>query len=199
MRPKVLRPEVKTDKTVGFRSDRRQLIDSIIVKLLLIRHAEAEAQPPLLGRFAGNKDAARRLTAEGKKQMRQVARGLRAIVAGVDVMATSPYVRARETADIVAEIFDCDNPVEVPALASGATPERLAAWLDDQPHDATIVLVGHQPDLSAIAGWFLNGVTVSVLDFEKGAACLIEFDGAAARGRGRLCWHLPPDVSSRVG
>lgn len=167
------------------------------MKLLLIRHAKAE-DAPLLGLFARNKDAARRLTDEGRKQMRKAAKGLCEITPQIDLLATSPLVRARETAEIVAEIFDCDNPIEVPALASGTTPEAVMEWLSAQEVEGMIALVGHEPDLSRLVGWFLTGSAVSIVDFKKGAACLLGFDGAPAKGKGRLEWLVPPGAARKM-
>lgn len=153
------------------------------MKLLLIRHAKAE-DPNKWGRSSPLKDADRRLTDEGRAEMQKAAKRLRDEVGTIDVLATSPYVRARETADIVAAVFDCADPLEVPVLASGATPPGVQTWLAGQPAHATIALVGHQPDLSEIAGWFLAGH--ASIGFSPGDACLLAFDGPATHGGAAL-------------
>jgi phosphohistidine phosphatase len=153
------------------------------MKLLLIRHAKAE-DPSTWGPSARLKDAARRLTDDGRAEMKTAAQRLRDEIGAIDVLATSPFVRARETAEIVAQVFDCAGAVEVPALASGATPAGVQTWLDGQPIDATIALIGHQPDLSQLVGWFLRGH--ASVGFSPGDACLIAFDGPAAAATGKL-------------
>jgi phosphohistidine phosphatase len=67
-------------------------------------------------------------------------------------------------------------------------------WLSEQDVDGMIALVGHEPDLSRLVGWFLVGAAVGIVEFKKGAAALIDFDGAAAKSKGRLALLLPPDI-----
>src|SRR5262249_17271331 len=75
-----------------------------VMNLLIIRHATAQDK----GEWAksGRSDDERPLTGEGRRKMAQTAKGLRNVVDQIDVLATSPLVRARQTAEIVAEEFD---------------------------------------------------------------------------------------------
>ena len=68
--------------------------------LLIIRHAIAERREVFAQ--AGEADSARPLVAKGRKRMKQVVRGLKGLVPTIDVLATSPYLRAAQTAEIVA-------------------------------------------------------------------------------------------------
>ena len=145
------------------------------------------------------KDAVRPLTPGGRKDMAKAAKGLKQLVSDLRVLATSPLVRAKQTAQILAERYDA-QVTEVTELSPGADPDKLLAWLRKQPLEAIVALVGHEPDLGALAGWFLTGRKESFILFKKGAACLIDFsEGGPAPGRGRMEWLLQPGALRKLG
>lgn len=156
------------------------------MRLLMIRHAEAEDAS------TGKSDAERRLTPDGRKQMCKAAKGLRTIVSTIDVLATSPLLRAIETGEIVAHVLHLEDALELPALAPDGGRQSLIAWLQEQPAGATIAIVGHEPYLSTLASSLISGSTSALLTFKKGACCLIEFDRTAGIGGGRLLWMMQP-------
>lgn len=167
------------------------------MQILIIRHAKA-GQRGLLG-FVGKKDAARPLTDAGRRDMRKVARGLLKLVPEIDVLATSPLVRARETADIVSGRYDDIPVMELAPLAPGGSKEDVLAWLRDQKATATVALVGHEPDLGILASWLLSGGAESFLSLKKSAACLIEMAEKPTPGSGKLEWLLPPAALRKHG
>lgn len=168
-----------------------------IMQILIIRHAKA-GQRGLLG-FIGKKDAVRSLTDGGRKDMRKAAKGLQTLVAEIDVLATSPLVRARETADIVSRRYD-DLPVtELASLAPGGSKEDVLAWLREQKATAAVALIGHEPDLGILASWLLSARAESFLSLKKGAACLIEMSEIPTPGCGRLEWLLSPAMLRKRG
>jgi phosphohistidine phosphatase len=154
------------------------------MQLLLIRHARAEE------RALFKRDRTRALTEDGQRRMRKAARGLRALLPGLTQVVTSPLIRARQTAEIVAAVYDGVEVVTLPALSPGSAPRAILAWLRTQPNDAVLALVGHEPDLGLLAGWLLSGKQSGFVQFKKGAAALIEFDGTPAAGEGTLAWFL---------
>jgi phosphohistidine phosphatase len=160
------------------------------MQILIIRHAKA-GQRGLLG-FIGKKDATRPLTDAGRRDMRKAVRGLQKLVPEIDVIASSPLTRARETADIVSRRYDDIPVMELAPLAPGGSKEDVLAWLRDQKATATVVLVGHEPDLGILASWLLSGGAESFLSLKKGAACLIEMSEKPTPGSGSLEWVLPP-------
>jgi phosphohistidine phosphatase len=165
------------------------------MKILIVRHARAEERR-LLGLL--RKDAARPLTPEGRKDMAKAAKGLKQLVSDLRVLATSPLVRAKQTAQILAERYDTEV-TEVTELSPGADPDKLLAWLRKQPLEAIVALVGHEPDLGALASWFLTGRKESFVQFKKGAACLIDFaEAGPAPGRGRLEWLIQPGALRKL-
>ncbi len=155
------------------------------MKLLLVRHAKAEDQA------ADQSDDARLLTGSGRQTARQIGRSLKRFLPRVDLLATSPFVRAYETARHISLAYKKLEVTPLSVLCPGAVPRDVLAWLQQQSHDAIIILVGHEPDSSIFASWLLTGDTRPVLAFKKAAACLIVFDGRPAAA-GQLSWFVPP-------
>lgn len=154
------------------------------MQLLLIRHARAEE------RTLNQRDRTRALTEDGRRRMRKAARGLRTLIPRLTHIATSPLLRARQTAEIVAAFYESGEIVILPALSPGAAARDVLAWLRTQPNEAVFALVGHEPDLSQLAGWLLSGKPSGFVQFKKGAAALIKFTEAPAAGKGTLEWLL---------
>ena len=154
------------------------------MQLVLIRHARAEERALL------KRDRTRALTIDGRRRMRKAAHGLHALLPGLSQIATSPLTRARQTAAIVAEARDDIDVTLLPALTPGQPPRAVLVWLRAQSANATLALVGHEPDLGRLAGWLLSGKPSGFVQFKKGAAALIEFAGAPAAGKGTLAWLL---------
>lgn len=156
------------------------------MKLLLVRHAKAEDQA------TDQSDDARPLTDSGRQTARQIGRSLKRFLPHVDLLAASPSARAYETARHISLAYKKLAVTPLSILSPGAVPRDVLAWLQQQSHDATIVLVGHEPDSSIFASWLLTGDTRPMLAFKKAAACLIEFDGRPAPAAGQLAWFVPP-------
>ena len=167
------------------------------MQLLIIRHAIAEDREVFAG--TGQDDALRPLTDRGRRRMRLAARGLRTVVRRIDLLASSPLVRARQTADIVAQQYLKVERVEVEALIPETPPEQFLTWVVGQAERDVVAAVGHEPSLSAIVTWLLAGRQGSLIDLKKGAACLVDFPGPMAAGRGVLQWALTPTQLRSLG
>jgi phosphohistidine phosphatase len=159
------------------------------MKLLLLRHAIAEDQ----GEFSrtGKDDRLRPLTDEGRKKMKQGAKGLREILPDVDLLATSPLTRAAQTGAIVDSVYGGLAEVEIEELSPEATPTDFLRWLRKQKA-GTVAAVGHEPSISLISSWLLTGSERRIFAFRKGGACLIEFAGEVGAGTATLLWALTP-------
>jgi phosphohistidine phosphatase len=159
------------------------------MKVYLLRHGIAEDRSP------SGTDAARRLTAEGEAEMRQVARGIRKLGLRFDVILSSPLVRARQTAEAVAREMDAeDRLTEEPRLASGARFGDFCAVLDDRKPGDRVLLVGHEPDLSSAISTFIGGGGVRM---KKASLALVDLREVAAEG-GELRWLLEAEQLSAV-
>ena len=159
------------------------------MRIIVVRHGIAEDREEFSQ--SGQPDESRPLTMRGRRRLRPVARGLRRLVGKVDVLATSPYVRARETAEILAPRLRVRT--EVVTLGALVPDEPLAAtrdWLSAQPADATVVLTGHEPHLSRLIAWLVTGRDPAFAELTRGGACLLEGDAPLVEGAVRLSWLL---------
>jgi phosphohistidine phosphatase len=130
--------------------------------------------------------------------MREVVRGLRNVVPEIDVLATSPLVRAVQTAEIVGETYGQERVV-IEALRPGAPYHDLSQWAGRHGGADVIAVVGHEPHLSGLVSWLLSGATESFLDLKKGGACLLEIDGTPGPRSGLLLWALAPKHLRAIG
>lgn len=167
------------------------------MQLLLIRHGPAGDRETFAE--TGRDDAERPLTAPGTRKMRRIAKGLRRAIGAIDVIGSSPLVRAARTAAIVAREYGLSDVAEVDALAPGASVEKLAVWLRRQKETPVVAIVGHEPDLGALATWLLSGGTESRVPLGKGGACLLEIEGRVKAGSAVLRWALTPALLRRLG
>ncbi|MDA3920481.1 MAG: phosphohistidine phosphatase SixA [Salinisphaera sp.] len=158
--------------------------------IIVIRHGialDASAAQQL-----GLSDAERPLTPRGERRTRAAAIGLRATLTDmpVDDILTSPLLRARQTADILASYLD-DPPVdEADVLAPPVDMARLDAWLHQHFGDRRVMLVGHEPDLATWVSWSLTRRRDRLMAFKKAGAALLEFPGTPEGGTGTLRWLL---------
>jgi phosphohistidine phosphatase len=165
------------------------------MRLLLIRHAIAVEREDF--ERTGKDDSLRPLTDEGRKKMKQAARGLRTLVPAIDLLATSPLTRAAQTAAILDSVYSGLDEVEIDELSPETTPEDFLRWLRKQKVD-TVAAVGHEPSLSQILGWLLTGTDRKLFAFRKSGACLLEFPDEPAGGTATLVWALTPAQLRRL-
>ncbi|MEO8681890.1 MAG: hypothetical protein ABI665_22780, partial [Vicinamibacterales bacterium] len=121
--------------------------------------------------------------------------GLATIGVTIDLVLTSPLVRARETAMLLASNLRARKPPveELDALAPGGRPAAIVeAITRHAKRHRRLALVGHEPDLGELAARLL-GARGSI-EFKKGAVCAIDVNAATPGGPGTLRWLLPPRV-----
>jgi phosphohistidine phosphatase len=159
------------------------------MKLLLIRHAIAEEREDFAK--TGKDDRLRPLTDEGRKKMKQVARGLQEIAPEIDLLATSPLTRAAQTGAIVDTVYGGLKEVEIEELSPDSTPADFLLWLRKRKEDC-IAAVGHEPSISLILSWLLTGTERRIFAFRKGGACLLDFPDEVGAGTATLLWAMTP-------
>jgi phosphohistidine phosphatase len=164
-----------------------------LIHLVVMRHAPAEDRVAFAR--SGRPDAQRPLTRRGREKMIANARGLRVVVPSLDVLATSPYTRAVETAAVVASRYSNMRFEHVSVLSPGARPADFLEWLRAPAHAGkTIGIVGHEPDLGELVAWLVTGEPVAFFAFKKGGAACLELDAPIRPGCGTLRWLLSPAV-----
>ncbi|HVQ14015.1 MAG TPA: phosphohistidine phosphatase SixA [Vicinamibacterales bacterium] len=161
-------------------------------QLFLIRHGVAEERGD-----AWPDDAKRPLSEDGIERFQKSARGLARLDVWIDVVLTSPLVRARQTADIVAAAFDPrPSIITIESLAPGGSYASLLADLEKHGRKTRIALVGHEPGIGEL-GARLIGSRHS-FEFKKGAVCRIDVDEIPPVGPGDLRWFLTPKVMASI-
>ena len=161
------------------------------MQLLVIRHAIAEDREDFAE--SGRDDAERPLTRIGKRRMRRNTRGLVRVAPAIDKIASSPYVRAQETARIVADGLGAkEEIVTVDALTPDHMSEALLPFLSSLPPDANIAIVGHEPHLGRLVTWLIAGSAESHVTFKKGGAALLDLGVRPGAGSAILHWLLTP-------
>lgn len=164
--------------------------------LVLIRHAIAEDR----AHFArtGRDDDQRPLTGEGRRRMRLAAPGLRSVLPELDVLASSPLVRAWQTAEIVGEAYGGMPIDRLDAAASGDGDELLDLLRSSAP-GTTIAVVGHEPTHGEWTGWLLSGRDAGFVRYKKGEACALGFGRDIGPGSAELLWKLRPKQLRALG
>ena len=154
------------------------------MRIYILRHAIAEDS-------AKGGDEKRALTEEGSKKMRDAAAGFARLDPAIDLIYSSPLVRAIETAEIVARAIQYPRKVEIlEELSPGHTPESVAQKLKSVKKAQGIILSGHEPNCGQLASFFIGNGAV---EFKKGALCMIETESCNP-GSGTLIWHLSPQA-----
>lgn len=159
------------------------------MQLFVIRHAIAEDRRP------DQEDAARELTPEGARKMKQVVRGLRALDLELPRVLSSPWTRALETARLLAPVAD-EPPITTELLCHSPRAELLAMIAEK---GETTAVVGHQPWLGELVAWLAFGDARrgESLSLKKG--CVVELEGGVVPGGMTLRTILQPDVLRRLG
>jgi len=156
--------------------------------LYLVRHAIAAERGP-----KWPDDTKRPLTHKGAARMRQVVRGLRALGVEIDLVLTSPLVRARQTADLLVEGLGTAPAFEVvPALAPEEPPSAVAAAVGRHATATRVALVGHEPALGLLGAWLIGAREPLV--FKKGGVCRIDVPTLPPGRNGQLVWFATPKM-----
>jgi phosphohistidine phosphatase len=109
----------------------------------------------------------------------------------VDVVLTSPLVRAKQTAEVLVDGLKPAPALKImPALSPGIAPPKMAQVLAGFTKSQVLMLVGHEPDLGEFACWLLGAK--APLPFKKGGVCRIDLPSSSPQGSGQLIWLAMP-------
>jgi phosphohistidine phosphatase len=157
------------------------------MNLYLIRHAIAVEEY--------EDDSQRPLTDKGRKKMRQIAKGLRALGVEFDLILSSPYVRAAETAEILADVLKVKTEVQFSEnLTPAGSPEVLIAELNEKYSADSVALVGHEPFLSSLIGLLVADNPHVDITLKKGGVCSLSADDLHHTHKASMDWLLTPGI-----
>jgi len=159
------------------------------MNLYIVRHAIA-VDP---GTPGYEDDSQRPLTDKGIRKMNKIVKGLHQFDLKLDKILSSPYVRARDTAKILATEFQRANQLSFSDnLIPPANFEALVAEIHEKYDVDNLALVGHEPMLSQFVSWLTTGDTKMNLILKKGGACCLSADNLYQDHRAELIWLLTP-------
>lgn len=148
------------------------------------------------------RDRERPLSRKGTKRIRRAAQGLRRLDIPFDALLTSPSLRARQSAEIVATTLGIQPLLEeISGLAPESTVEHLLFGLTRYQDRQHLLLVGHEPLLSDTAASLLRGKQPGhlIFEFKKGSFCHIEIESLASGAPGKLHCLLTPKQLRSLG
>jgi phosphohistidine phosphatase len=160
------------------------------MNIFILRHGIAVER----GTPGFDKDSERPLTPKGKRQLRKSAAGMKRMKLRFDLILSSPYERARRTAEIVAGELKLKKRLKfTDSLKYESDPEKMVgemATLKPMPHN--VLLVGHEPYLSRLASLLASGSGDFAMDLRKGGLGKLEAESLHAGKCAQLAWLLTP-------
>ncbi|MGH7942752.1 MAG: phosphohistidine phosphatase SixA [Limisphaerales bacterium] len=145
-------------------------------------------------------DSERPLTAEGRKQLRKSAAGMKKMKLRFDLILSSPYERARKTAEIVAEELKLEKRLKLSdTLKSESDPKTMVAEIARlSPMPENVLVVGHEPYLSHLISLLVSGDGDLAMDFKKGGLCKLEVEKLDGAAKAKLVWLLTPKLMKEM-
>lgn len=167
------------------------------MNLYIIRHAIAvdEATSDY------ESDSERTLTDKGRKKMRQIAKALRNVGVEFDLILSSPYMRACETAEILSDVFKMKKKIVFSDnLIPLGNPELLIGEINEKYSVDSLALVGHEPHLSTLIGMLVAENAKIDMTLKKGGVCYLSADDLHHHDhRATLEWLLTPGILLEIG
>ena len=166
------------------------------MELYILRHAIAAVR----GTEEFQRDSYRPLTEAGSRKLRRVVRGMKALGVSLDLILTSPYLRARQTAEIVANEMGVEKMLDqTPHLAPGGDPRALIPLIQSRcPASGSALLVGHEPYLSELISVLVSGSQRTAITLKKASLCKLTAETLRYGKCATLEWLLAPAQMERI-
>jgi phosphohistidine phosphatase len=168
-----------------------------VMNLYLLRHGIAvEPGPP-----GHEKDSERPLTPKGQHQLRQIAAAMKKMDLWFDLILSSPFLRAKQTAEIIAGSLKLKRqPGFSDVLTPDGNPKALIRQLNEsKPVPENVLLVGHEPYLSRLIALLTTGETGMAIDLKKGGLGKLEAESLRLGRCATLVWLLTPQQMELMG
>jgi len=168
------------------------------MNLYLLRHAIAEPRDDSVY----PDDSRRPLSKKGRIKMDAIAKGIKSLAINPDIILTSPYKRTLETAEILHRTMGLKKEQLILSehLTPGSRIEALVADINAHPLVSSVVLVGHEPDLSRLISFFITGKpSTAIITMKKAGLCHLRTSGLQYARCASLEWLVPPSLLAVVG
>jgi len=164
------------------------------MKLYLVRHAIAENRSP-----DHEDDSLRPLTEKGKEKLERIASGLGKLGVEPDLIVSSPYVRASQTASILAKTLKYkEELIYSDSLVPMGEPDDMIGEINEKYSVDELMLVGHEPSMSMLASVLLAGDPNISINFKKGGVCCLSADDLHYDRKATLEWLITPKISTKL-
>lgn len=160
------------------------------MNIYILRHGLAVEQ----GSSGFTKDSDRPLTPKGRRKLRKIGQAMKELELCFDCILSSPYVRARQTAEIIAQRLDLRKKLELSeALTPGGSSRRLIDEINQRdPAPKNLLLVGHEPCLSELISFLISGDTEIEVTMKKSGLCNLSVESLRHSQCARLEWLVTP-------
>ncbi len=145
-------------------------------------------------------EANRPLTPKGIEKTKRAIDGLTHLGFIPDLIVSSPFSRAQETAELIREAYRFKKEIRVcDEMLPDSPADKMFVLLKSLPPDISLICVGHEPHLSKTASSMLAGQPIEGLFLKKAGACCIQYEGYPTLGMGLLAWWLTPSQLRLIG
>ena len=159
------------------------------MEIYLLRHGIAEEGRP------GLKDADRALTTEGRERLKRVLKRAKGAGVDPDVILSSPYRRALETAEVAATALGYHGQiVQSKALVPNGSPHDVWEEIRSRKNEASLLLSSHEPLMSSVLALLLGSPALQV-DMKKAGLARVDTDTFGPEPRATLKWLLTPAMA----
>ena len=165
------------------------------MKIYLIRHSNA-VDP---GTPGYEDDSLRPLTEKGRDKMKDIASALKELDVKPDLIVSSPYVRAQQTAEILAKVLKYKPELAfIDALVPMVNADNIIGEINEKYSVDELVLVGHEPCLSVLIGTLIAGNPELAINLKNGGVCCLSSDDLHTERKAVLEWLLTPKILSEL-
>ena len=165
------------------------------MKIYLIRHSNA-VDP---GTPGYEDDSLRPLTEKGRDKMKDIASALKELNVKPDLIVSSPYVRAQQTAEILAKVLKYKPELAFSdALVPMGNADNIIGEINEKYSVDELVLVGHEPCLSVLIGTLIAGNPELTINLKNGGVCCLSSDDLHTERKAVLEWLLTPKILSEL-
>lgn len=165
------------------------------MKIYLIRHSNA-VDP---GTPGYEDDSLRPLTEKGRDKMKDIASALKELDVKPDLIVSSPYIRAQQTAEILAKVLKYKQELAFSeALVPMGNADNIIGEINEKYSVDELVLVGHEPCLSVLIGTLIAGNPELTINLKNGGVCCLSSDDLHTERKAVLEWLLTPKILSEL-
>ncbi len=165
------------------------------MRIYLVRHSNA-VDP---GTPGYEDDSQRPLTEKGRDKMNKIASGLKKMNLKPDLIVSSPYVRARQTAEILAKVLKYKrNIIFSDALVPMGNTDEIIGEINEKYDVDELVLVGHEPFISNLIGVLTAANPDIAINMKNGGVCCLSVDDLHVERTAILEWLLTPKILSAL-